>query len=327
MNDSINTDNNGQDFQCSFSLISFKDEASIEERLLRNFKPIIKFENLNNYEEKPTAEISKDEFDINKNLLKRKKNILNNKKNNKKKASLVSNNQKEKKISIEITKKIKKKPGRKTKMNPNLEHNKFSDDNMRRKCKHYILKYLLKFINDDIKNIYNNNIGCGILKKELQTLNQSQKSDATVNFNKALLKKTIGEIFSENISSRYSILPSNHNKNIINSLMNENDENKKIHFTKLFNLTFDECLKHFIEKEQIDELRGLKCFSQIKDEILKKYPQDGNNYYDNLKFYYENYEDLLDQKRPRKSKKAKEKENKDQNFLNEWPNNFLKIFN
>ena len=312
-----------QDFQDCFSSINSEEQFN-------SFKTIFKFDNLSNYEEKPTVANSKDEFDINKNLLKKKKNILKNKNNNKKKASLVSNNQKEKKISIEIKeipKKIKKKPGRKTKKNPNLEHNKFSDDNMRRKCKHYILKYLLKFINDDIKNIYNNNIGCGILKKELQTLNQSQKSDATVNFNKALLKKTIGEIFSENISSRYSILPSNHNKNIINSLMNENDENKKIHFTKLFNLTFDECLKHFIEKEQIDELLGLKCFSQIKDEILKKYPQDGNNYYDNLKFYYENYEDLLDQKRPRKSKKAKEKENKDQNFLNEWPNNFLKIFN
>ena len=324
MNDSINTDNNGQDFQCSFSSINFKDEANIEEQLLHNFKSI-KFENLNNYEEKPTAAISKDEFDINKNLLKRRKNILNNKNNNKKKASLVSNNQKEKKISIEIKeniKKIKKKPGRKTKMNPNLEHNKFSDDNLRRKCKHFLLKYLLKFINDDIKNIYKNNIGCGILKKELQTINQSQKSDATVNFNKALLKKTIGEIFSEDISRRYTIYPLDHNKNIINSLMNEKNENIKIHFTKLFNLTFDECLKHFIEKEQIDELLGLKCFSQIKDEILKKYPQDGNIYYDNLKFYYENYGDLLDQKKARKSRKEKEKEKFEQNYLNECMNIF-----
>ena len=192
-------------------------------------------------------------------------------------------------------------------MNPNLEHNKFSDDNLRRKCKHYLLKYLLEFINDDIKNIYKN---------------QSQKSDATVNFNKALLKKTIGEIFSEDISRRYTIYPLDHNKNIINSLMNEKDENIKIHFTKLFNLTFDECLKHFIEKEQIDELWRLKCFSQIKDEILKKYPQDGNIYYDNLKFYYENYGDLLDQKKARKSRKEKEKEKFEQNYLNEWMNIF-----
>ena len=50
----------------------------------------------------------------------------------------------------------------------------------------------MKFINNQIIKIYNGNIGNGIFKKELQTINQSQKSDATINFNKNFLTKKLG---------------------------------------------------------------------------------------------------------------------------------------
>ena len=119
------------------------------------------------------------------------------------------------------------------------EHNKYSDDNIRRKCKHLVLKHLLEFLNYKIRNIYNGNIGNGIFKKELQILNQSQKSDATINFNRIFLTKTIGEIFSENISGRFTNYPIYHNKVLINKLMNENDEQKRIYFNNLFNLNFN----------------------------------------------------------------------------------------
>ena len=45
------------------------------------------------------------------------------------------------------------------------EHNKFSDDNLRRKVKHIILKNLMDFINDKIYYFYQGNIGKGILIK------------------------------------------------------------------------------------------------------------------------------------------------------------------
>ena len=139
------------------------------------------------------------------------------------------------------------------------EHNKYSDDNIRRKCKHLVLKHLLEFLNYKIRNIYNGNIGNGIFKKELQILNQSQKSDATINFNRIFLTKTIGEIFSENISGRFTNYPIYHNKVLINKLMNENDEQKRIYFNNLFNLNFIQCLKHFRGEEKIDLLDGLQC--------------------------------------------------------------------
>ena len=183
------------------------------------------------------------------------------------------------------------------------EHNKYSDDNLRRKCKHLVLKYILKFINYQILIIYNGNIGNGIFKKQLQTLNQSQKSDATINFNKMFLNKTLAEIFSENISGRFTNFPPNHNKLLIEKLMNENDEEKKIYFNNIFNLTFIQCLKHFTGEIKIDLLDGLKCFEDIKNDIMDNYEDDGLDYYNTLKYYLNNFEVIINNKKARQPRK------------------------
>ena len=87
------------------------------------------------------------------------------------------------------------------------EHNKYSDDNLRTKIKYLLLKNLLNFINNKILDIYNNNIGKGIFKKELETLNTKQQTNPDINFNRKFLAKTLDEIFSENISTRYTTYP------------------------------------------------------------------------------------------------------------------------
>ena len=210
---------------------------------------------------------------------------------------------KEKRVKKE--KKEKKKCGRITMRDSDrkIEHNKYSDDNLRRKCKHLVLKYILKFINYQILIIYNGNIGNGIFKKQLQTLNQSQKSDATINFNKMFLNKTLAEIFSENISGRFTNFPPNHNKLLIEKLMNENDEEKKIYFNNIFNLTFIQCLKHFTGEIKIDLLDGLKCFEDIKNDIMDNYEDDGLDYYNTLKYYLNNFEVIINNKKARKPRK------------------------
>ena len=186
------------------------------------------------------------------------------------------------------------------------EHNKFSDSNMRRKCKHLVLKNTLDFINKKIRNIYNGNIGNGLLKKELQTINQFQKHNANLNFNKEFLTKTLSQIFSDNISSRYTNIPLNHNKMIINSLINEKDENKRIYFNKLFNVNFRQCLNLFIGKDFIVELDGLKRFEEIKNEqILGKYTFDSEEYFNIIFWYLNNFEEIINSKKPRKYRKSK----------------------
>ena len=210
---------------------------------------------------------------------------------------------KEKRVKKE--KKEKKKCGRITMRDSDrkIEHNKYSDDNLRRKCKHLVLKYILKFINYQILIVYNGNIGNGIFKKQLQTLNQSQKSDATINFNKMFLNKTLAEIFSENISGRFTNFPPNHNKLLIEKLMNENDEEKRKYFNKIFNLTFIQCLKHFTGEIKIDLLDGLKCFEDIKNDIMDNYEDDGLDYYNTLKYYLNNFEVIINNKKARKPRK------------------------
>ena len=99
----------------------------------------------------------------------------------------------------------KSRLGRKRKDDNTIgEHNKFSDDNLRRKCKYIILSSLMEFINAKIKSIYNGDIGNYIYKKELLTLNKNQISDASIDFNKNFLNRTLGDIFSDTINSRFT---------------------------------------------------------------------------------------------------------------------------
>ena len=201
-------------------------------------------------------------------------------------------------------KKLKKKSGREKKSNSKIVHNKFSDDNLRIKCKHLVLKYLLKFLNDRIYKVYGGNIGKGIYQKQLKVINQKQQKDANINFNKKFMTDKIKDIFSVDITKKFSYFPVNHNKELINKLLNESDIHKKIYFEKLFNLEFVDCLKHFIGEKNIDILKGLKLFSDndIKNDIINNCEEDGFKYYEKLKNYLNNYEKIISKKKARKPK-------------------------
>ena len=194
--------------------------------------------------------------------------------------------------------KINKKKGR----NPKIggKHNKYSDDNLRRKCKHILINELQIFINNKIREIYNDNIGQGIFLKQLLSMNQKQKANANVIFNREFLYKSLKDIFSENISTKYTILPLNYNKILIEQLMNEHDKYKRIYFQNLFNLTFIQCLNHFRGKEIINELIGLTKLEEIKE----KYNFE-DVYFNNLIYYFLRYEEIIYNKRIRKSNKNK----------------------
>ena len=185
-------------------------------------------------------------------------------------------------------------------------HNKFSDDNVRRKCKHVILSSLMKFINEKISKFYNQKIGYGIYLKKLLTLNQEQKADATVQFNKLFLVKTLKEIFSENITTRFTIYPLDHNKLLINDLLNEENEEIRNYFQRLFNLTFLQSLEHFRGTYYYKELEGLEGI----DYLNKKY-KDQKEYLETLQFYINKYEEITISKRERKRRSKKIKINEE----------------
>ena len=187
---------------------------------------------------------------------------------------------------------FKKKSGKLKLNNSRVEHNKFSDDNLRRKCKHLVLKYLLPFINERINLIYKGKIGKGLCEKQLKVINQSQIKNVTLYFNKNFMETKIKDIFSANITKKYNYYPTSFNKELINKLLNESDETKRIYFQKLFNLEFIECLRHFRE--------GFKCFTDIKDDIVNQYENDGLKYYEAIKHYLNNFEEIILKKKPMK---------------------------
>ena len=183
-------------------------------------------------------------------------------------------------------------------------------DNIIRKCKNFLLSHTRKFINDKIKEIYNSDIGGGIWKKEILDINSEQKSDNKINTIKNLLKKTLKDIFSTNISLRYTSYLFNHNEIIIQKLLNENDESKKEKFQKLFNITFSDCLKKFVDNSnECDELEGFPNFDDIKSDL-----KDDKECLEKMKNFFLYFEDIIKSKKPRnrnlfKNNTKKEKDN------------------
>ena len=204
-----------------------------------------------------------------------------------------------------------KRLGRKTKRNPetNLEndnsnndnnnsnvHNKFSDDNIKKKCKNLVLKCILEFINNKIKLIYNNDIGHGDSEKNLKTLKEESTKTSTADSYCKFMNKKLKDIFSQKISTKYCNFSPLHNKMIIDSLVKEKDDAKKSCFVKLFDLTFSDCLKNFRGDTCLEELKGFKNLDSVKEEIVNKCEEKGEEYFELFAYYIKNYEKLIDKK-------------------------------
>ncbi len=206
--------------------------------------------------------------------------------------------------------KPQEKLGRKCKrnkyMNPKDKkvHDKFTPDNLRKKVKNLVLKNLLEFINNKIKSMYNN-IGHGNSEKKLFCL-KAQKID-TYNLYFDFMKKNLKDIFSQDISEKCSNHQKDHNKNIIDSLINDKDEIKKNYFNKLFSLTFGDCLKNFRGIKDIKELEGFKDFSSIKEQLLI---ENGEEYVNCFEEKMKNLEELICKKVKKDGKDFQEAFNK-----------------
>ena len=179
------------------------------------------------------------------------------------------------------------------------KHTKYSYDNLKRECKHLVIENVMKFINNKIYEVYEGNIDNGLLKKKLLKLNQAQKTNADVEFNKIFINKTLKDILSQNITKQITLYEPDHNKKVIDKIISE----KKDIFEKIFNLTFIQCLDHFIENKKIEELNGLTLYSELKEEITNKYENDGESYYENLKLFLKQFQNKINRAKSRKKRK------------------------
>ena len=229
-----------------------------------------------------------------------KDNINNNYTNDKKIIQSIQLKAREK-IYLKRPFKEKKILGRKKKPHEGLgEHNKFSDDNILRKCKNVITDCVLKFINNKIKILYPNENEIFLKEKRLFKMKQNQPIKSRANYNKEFLNKTLKEIFSENISTKYTRYSPSHNKDLIEFLVNEKDETKKTIFNKIFNLTFLDCLKHFRGSALYDELQGMDQLNKYLKET--KNVEGDEEYCTIFNYFINNFESIIMEKKPRNRK-------------------------
>ena len=216
--------------------------------------------------------------------------------NNKKTAK-----EKETEINHSVKKEGEKFSGRKRKGdNTNGKHDKFYDDNTIKKIKGMIITELKNFINKKIKDIYGDEIGGGMIIKQIMLINQEQTKDTSVKFNKVFLSKKLKDIFSVNLSTRITNHPPEHNKNLIGELINDENEERSNYFKELFNISFYDCLKYFRGDNINNELlEGFKRFSDIEEKYKKN---EGEEYTNHLKEFLQNYKEIITNRKPRKTK-------------------------
>lgn len=210
-------------------------------------------------------------------FIKKKRKINNNSKSNK------SNNKKSKKSKFLDNKK-----------------RKYSTDNLPRKIKTAVFDLIMKFYNKKIKDAYNDKIYFGAYSKIILDLNPKH-----INNKNNLLNKTMKDVFSNDISTKFNNYLPSHNKDIINGILNEEDKEKREQFNKLFNIIFIECIQHLRGDKIIEGLEGLENYykNYINEEM--KYldeSEDAKKYKNKFFEIFKKIENYFNNKKERKNK-------------------------
>ena len=165
--------------------------------------------------------------------------------------------------SVNSVNEEKKTLGRKKKnSNSSIQskRNKFSKDNLIHKFKTmFYQKFLIILMNNLISL-------CGLGKDvKIRKVNNEFIKDLKINLNLDILKKTIADYFSFEISKKYSKQKKNSNENIINELKKISNEK----FNKLLNAKIEDIYNIFIDND---------CVKIISNEFgIDLYGQENNS--------------------------------------------------
>ena len=179
-------------------------------------------------------------------------------------------------------------------------HNKYSSDNVIRKCKSVLIQIISSFINNKIKEIYGNDSNYRPKINRLMKMNHFQVMNSNVKFNQQFLYRQLKDIFSEKTSAKCTRFSEDHNRQLINSLLNDEDKIKKKLFSDILNLTFLDCIQHFRGSKTIPCLCDLKNYDEVCDEL------EGDEYYkESFRCYIDNFEKIIKNKKSRRNFKHK----------------------
>ena len=187
--------------------------------------------------------------------------------------------------------------------NKNENKSQFTSDCCVKKIRIIILNSIINFINEKIKILLNNNIGKGIFIKQLLPINKTILYHSSVEYDKEFLNKKLKEILTS-ISNKYTNYLSNKNEETIEYLINL--ENKGKYFQELFDLSFVDCLKHIRGTKNTELLNDLPKLDNI---LIQNKKNINEKEIDNYKDIINNYESIIDIKKTRNRKKAKNSKN------------------
>ena len=202
-----------------------------------------------------------------------------------------------------ITKFITKKLGRKLKIaldnDKNVEndfkenkntHNRFCNDNIKRRIKALFNNYIINFLNNLIKRIFKNS------KIKFVKINIRATKDIGIEYNRILLNKQIKDIISS-VSKKYT--NKENNRNCIKFIEKQNNN---IEIMNILNMTYKDFFTDFYLKSTINDSFE-NSFEAHKRKILALY---GEQY---LEKFIENVNGFIDffiNGKKRKSRKVKE---------------------
>ena len=182
-------------------------------------------------------------------------------------------------------------------------HNEFKFDNITNRLKNNLMKSFLSFVNEKIEEKYELSEEMKDLK--LYVLNNSLASNSNIKFNRDLINMTLKEIFSNKVSTKCKKVSQDQNKNAINNLLNDKDEERRNYFNKIFNLKFIDVLKYLRgETEGLEILEGLEFDKVCWNKIQKK-----ENLFRYFTLLMSCYEKLWEERKPRNREKKKKENN------------------
>ena len=179
-------------------------------------------------------------------------------------------------------------------------HNNKTFDNLFKKIKHNLLEIVRVFLNNKIKDVYKDDEELSSI--EILKLDQTQSDNSTIAFNKIFIYKTLREIFSAKITTKYKTKKDNlefYNKEMFNKLLNGKDIEKRNFFESILNLKFIDIVDYIVGKRNdLIQLYELSLPTALL-EVISIDKDYSDILYDTMK----NLEKILNEKKSRKRKK------------------------
>ena len=190
---------------------------------------------------------------------------------------------------------IKIKPGRKKKRNSSNFHDKSEKGNIRSKIKNKYHKFIIDFLNEQIRKINN-----GRQKVKFRTIDYNITNIRNKKENCNLLKIKIKDLLSNNISNKYG-KPKEQNKITLektySELNNYYEMTYEYFYTNYFLMNNHpkefsnkiDFFNDFVKKEKQKELNKIDKIYENNEEEKKKQKILNENYINNLNYMGKNY--------------------------------------